>query len=874
MLLLATTRAQALPLLAALKEENVLLPIMAMDTGLGTAFSNYEQKEEKYPGYFSDGIYVPSVVFLDALSDKLALVRKDYELRKQGKRQERISNRAIRAVKAASLIKEALDRLRDTSGGMEAMRRRLQEEIKATDWFDGNLQGKANNLFIGVFDRQHLVTAPINPIIVEEGDVLFSSDKLLAIDGQKLYPTDIVYTGISMNELSGIDMDKLTYTMDFFLWFRYRNGVKGADDIEFLNALQPVKLSDAVQDTAWRKKEKIEAPEDTVSASLVRKVSFNGQDYRRYHVTGRFKTPNPKNYALGRQNLYVRFRNHTANRFRLSYVSDFAHNNKGIYSSKDAASMSDADIEGLKFDLIDASELTLSYAFSYISDSDRTMLGNPKGISESNDFSRFVAEYRVEPVLLSFRGIVSWVNETISDREDQIDLSLMILLLSGSCAFFLFSLYGEQTSLFKKHTSNSWWLLQMLMIFFILLFGELVVTQMIFSLKNLEWGQFHRDTIDALMRWTILTVEVLWWLIPAYYITSAFDQFLWQPLRRKTGAEVPNVLRLFVIVISYTLAVLGIMAYVLEVTPTSLAATSGVAAILFALASKIDLSNVMAGLGISISKVFKLGDWVKIDGVEGKVIEMTPRTTKVQTFDASVVNIPNSNVADAVVENFTSPDPVSRLAIHIETVPVYRFERVETVLLNAITSTEGVLDSPSPFVMFQGQGDSCQIFEVEFFINDYSKRPMVWQAAWRRIWRHLDQAGVQMAIPAERQIDYIDTDTKFSSPQNIINNCGSFSHLPEKEKRLMAKDAQFRRYPAGEIILCSGEADTALFIVVEGVISLAKEGQQHEQGKRLGVSEVFGDEDVSADTVVLARTDTEVLFVSKEDFLLATQEIS
>jgi branched-chain amino acid transport system substrate-binding protein len=876
MLLLATKQNHILSLIAAIKKQNINIPVMIMDPGAREAFEAYAQEKEKYPGYFSDGIYVPSVVLPDALPDELALVRKDYELNKKRTEKKRLSNRAIKAVKAVSLIRKALPGI--TEGGQEDinLRQKLQERLRKDGWFNALQQGKANNLFIGMFRRGYLVTAPVNPIIVEEGDVAFDSKKLLHIDEQHLYPADIVYAGISMNKISHIDMKTLSYNMDFFLWFRYREGVKGAADIEFLNALQPIKLSTALEETTWRKQEKIEAPEKTINASLVQSIAFNDQQYLRYHISGRFKTPNPKNYALGQQNLYVWFRNHTANRFRLSYTTDIANKNEWINSTNDAGSMSDADIEGLKFHLIDAPELTLNYAFSYISNSDRAMLGNPEGISESNNSSQFVAEYRVKPVLLSFRGIVALINKKISGREDQINLFLMTLLLSVSCALFLFSIYGGREGFFEEDTSHNLWVLQIFATFFILLLGELVVTQVLYILKYLEWGKFHRDTIEALTRWTVLAVEILWWLIPAYYITSAFEHFLWQPVRRKTGAEVPHVLRLSIITLSYTLAVLGIMAYVIKVTPKSLAATSGVAAILFALASKVDLSNITAGLGISFSKVFKLGDWVKIDGVEGKVIEMTHRSTKVRTFDSSVVNIPNSNVADAVVENFTRPDPVYRLIIHMETVPVYRFERVEKVLLDAVASVEGVLDSPSPFVLFKGQGDSCQIFEVAFFINDYAKRAVLWQATWRRIWRHLEQAGIQMATPQREIFLPSETENQLSSPLTILNNCGAFSHLSEDEKKFLAEKAQFQRYPAGEIILRPEEIPTALFIIVEGVVSLEQEGKgkkDNGQGKRLGVAEVFGINDLMDDITVSARTDTELMFINKEAFLV-TQNIT
>ncbi|MCI5221823.1 MAG: hypothetical protein D3924_03915, partial [Candidatus Electrothrix sp. AR4] len=54
------------------------IPIMSMDRSLGNAFDKYN---EEYPGYFSDGIYAPTVLVLDNMKKELALVRKDYEKR-------------------------------------------------------------------------------------------------------------------------------------------------------------------------------------------------------------------------------------------------------------------------------------------------------------------------------------------------------------------------------------------------------------------------------------------------------------------------------------------------------------------------------------------------------------------------------------------------------------------------------------------------------------------------------------------------------------------------------------------------------------------------------------------------------------------------
>ncbi|MCI5221824.1 MAG: hypothetical protein D3924_03920 [Candidatus Electrothrix sp. AR4] len=770
----------------------------------------------------------------------------------------------MKSVLTADFIRKVLEAMPSTEKSAVSLHE-LQDFVKKSDWFDKKQQGRANKLIIGVYNRQHLVKAPVNPITVKAGFVADDTE-VLKINERVLYPADVVYSGISMNKISNIDTEKLNYTLDFYLWFRYQDGVKGANNVEFLNSLHYAKLLDIVKETSWRKKEKIETPDDALTASLVKEESFNGESYRCYRVMGRFKTDNAKIYTLGQQNLYVIFRNYEKNKFKLNYVSDYINNNKGIYSIEEVKK-ADADIE-LKFNLIDHPKFELNYAFSYINSSDKTMLGAPQGVAESNAFSQFVAEYRIQPVIFSFRGIVSWINKTISGNEDQIKLPIVIILFAVNLGLFLLSVYGDHSSAFNEY-STLWWLLQLSVIFFMLLFGELVGSQLLYDLKNSPWGADHRSSIGAIMFYWGKSVAILGWIIPAYYVTSAFNQFLWNPIQKKTGADAPNVLRLFVTVMIYTLAVLGIMGYVLDITANSLIATSGAVAILFAFASKIDLSNVLAGLGITFSKVFKIGDWIKVDGVAGKVVEMTPRSTKILTFDSSIVNIPNSNVADSVIENFNRPSLPYRLIIHMETVPIYRFERVEKILLDAVASTEGILVTPEPYVIFKGQGDSCQIYEVAFFIDDYSKHAALWQATWRRIWRHLEQAGIELATPQREIFMPKALEGDAASPLTVMNNCAAFLGLTDESKAQLAENTKCNRYQTGEVIVRQGEHNENLFIITEGVVSLIKPNSLE---KRLGVAEVFAmDDESAADAVATALTQTEVLVVKREDFLAASE---
>ena len=842
-ILLMAGKEQTKEMIVSLKRLGINKTIISKEHNLKIDDKSYEE-ERDYAGYFSHNIFTPVSIIRDNLDYDIASIIGDYERKYPN---ELMEQESIHSLLSLMVIRV---RIAENLEDIDDLREDLKSKLKRSSAFDKNQQVMGSSLTMGKFNRQYLTTAPLTPTVINLTELMEANkSKLLELNSKSLYPTDTVSTGISMNKISDIDMENLSYKMDFFLWFRYKEGLKDVEDIEFLNTMHPVNLLDIVNNRA----------KSDMNATLVESRVINNQKYSLYHVIGSFKTSEAKNYALGRQNLYIKFRNRHINRYKLSYITDYFNTNMGLFSQEELKKSH--SFQKLKFDVIEEPSLTLNYNLSYISNSYKTMLGNPLETSSSNRFSQFTAQYAIKPTLWSVRGLESWINTQLPGGENKIEVPSMVFFLSLFMMIFIFTIYGHKKELFPN-TSTYWWVLQLLIIFLILLFGEFALSQTIFDLKYSDWGNNNLDTINSLMYYMNKTIAVLWWIVPAYYITSAFEQFLWEPIKRQTGAEVPNVLRSFVTIVVYMLAIIGIMAFVFEVTVTSLAATSGVLAVMFAIASKVDISNIIAGLGISFSKVFKLGDWVKIGDVEGKVVEMTPRSTKVLTFDSSIINIPNTTVAGAVIENYTHPNEAYRVMIKLEIVPIYRFEKVEKILLDAVASTSNILDTPSPVVIFKGQGDSSQIFEIFFFIDDYSKKALLLEATWRRVWRHLEQANITLATP-QREVFLPPIPTEDISPSlSIIDNCGAFEHLSQKEKETLSEKIIEKSYRAGETILDGNSKDESIFIITEGVVSFQNKRDEKEL-KRLGVAEVFGRDDVAIDITVVAKTDTKV-FILKE----------
>ena len=70
-----------------------------------------------------------------------------------------------------------------------------------------------------------------------------------------------------------------------------------------------------------------------------------------------------------------------------------------------------------------------------------------------------------------------------------------------------------------------------------------------------------------------------------------------------------------------------------------------------ALAAKETLSNFFGGFTVIVDKPFRVGDWIVCNEVEGTVEDIGFRSTKVKTFYDSLLTIPNSVIADSIIDN-------------------------------------------------------------------------------------------------------------------------------------------------------------------------------------------------------------------------------
>lgn len=132
-------------------------------------------------------------------------------------------------------------------------------------------------------------------------------------------------------------------------------------------------------------------------------------------------------------------------------------------------------------------------------------------------------------------------------------------------------------------------------------------------------------------------------------IMSFYEEYTEQTHSKLDDQLVP-ILRNFLKGIVIFLGFLKLLT-VFGLDPTTVIAGASIGGIAIAFASQDTVKNLIGTFMIFLDKPFHIGDWILAEGVEGTVEEVGFRSTRIRAFDTSLFQIPNSKLAEIVVNN-------------------------------------------------------------------------------------------------------------------------------------------------------------------------------------------------------------------------------
>ncbi|MGQ0607033.1 MAG: mechanosensitive ion channel family protein [Chloroflexota bacterium] len=188
-----------------------------------------------------------------------------------------------------------------------------------------------------------------------------------------------------------------------------------------------------------------------------------------------------------------------------------------------------------------------------------------------------------------------------------------------------------------------------------------------------------------------------------------------------------------------------------EITP--LLTALGVGGLAVALALQDTLGNLFAGMHLLADKPIRVGDYVKIgDGIEGFVVDVGWRSTRVRLLQNNVVIVPNSTVAKSTIINYELPEPRMSLLIRVGVDYASDPDVVERALLEeangAVGEVPGLLGEPAPSVRFiPGFGDSSLDFTLVCQVASFVDQYLVQHELRKRILRRFRADGIAIPFP-------------------------------------------------------------------------------------------------------------------------------
>jgi small conductance mechanosensitive channel len=172
----------------------------------------------------------------------------------------------------------------------------------------------------------------------------------------------------------------------------------------------------------------------------------------------------------------------------------------------------------------------------------------------------------------------------------------------------------------------------------------------------------------------------------------------------------------------------------------------GVAGLALGFAAQDSVANVISGIMIFWDKPFVVGDWIRTEGNYGRVVEITLRSTRMQTNRNTYVVIPNKTVIDAVLENYSKHGEL-RIDIPIGIAYKEDIGRAREVLLEAVRALPDVMATPPPDVVVESLGDSSVNLLVRAWLETAEGLQRATSAVVEASKVALDGAGIQIPFP-------------------------------------------------------------------------------------------------------------------------------
>lgn len=346
----------------------------------------------------------------------------------------------------------------------------------------------------------------------------------------------------------------------------------------------------------------------------------------------------------------------------------------------------------------------------------------------------------------------------------------------------------------------------------------------------------------------------------------------------------PRIMRDLLVALAYIVTGVALLSRA-GFNPAGIIATSALITAVIGLSFQDTLGNTMGGLALQLERSIAVGDWVRVDHHEGRVVDIRWRHTAVETRDWETILIPNSVLMKSqvtVVGRRGGAPTQHRRWVYFNVDFRYTPTEVADAVAEALAAEpiENVAREPRPQCIVVDFQDSYTRYAARYWLTNLSQTDQTDSVVRSRVYFALRRAGIPLSVPARALFLTEDDERRRTrkSREEVERRAAAlarvelFRALSEEERLEIAarlKDAPFAR---GEAMTKQGAPAHWLYIIRSGEADVRLTGEDGltEKVASLGGGDFFGEIGLMTSAprtaTVFARTDVECYRLDVESF--------
>jgi CRP-like cAMP-binding protein len=260
----------------------------------------------------------------------------------------------------------------------------------------------------------------------------------------------------------------------------------------------------------------------------------------------------------------------------------------------------------------------------------------------------------------------------------------------------------------------------------------------------------------------------------------------------------------------------------------SILATSAMITAVVAFAMQDTLGNILGGLALQLDNSIQIGDWIKVDDITGRVVDIRWRSTLVETRNWETVVFPNRQLMKNkfLVLGRRTDQPVQLrrwiwFGVSLEVTPTKVVNAVENAILQAEINNVAKMPTPNCVLMEIDKGYAR--YALRFWLTDLAADDGTDGAIRWHVYTALKRAGIKLV---EQNVQFIRENEKHDEAAQqselllrvkTLKRVELFRQMTDDELHKLAARLTYSPFAKGNMITKQGETGKHwLFVIING----------------------------------------------------------